>query len=53
MRQNNLTVLALYNPQDPPELLFKQCSDCQEIAMIANVPYTPEQLLMNTIDLLN
>ena len=52
MRQNNLTFLAVYNPQDPPELLFKRCADCQEIAILAKVPYTSEQLMMNVIDLL-
>jgi hypothetical protein len=52
MRQNNLNFLAAYNPQEPPELLFKRCTDCQEIAIIAKVPYTNEQLIMNVIDLL-
>jgi hypothetical protein len=52
MRQNNLNFLSPYNPKDPPEILFKRCSDCQEIAIIAKVPYTQEQLLMNAIDLL-
>lgn len=52
MRQNNLNFLAPYNPQDPPEILFKRCTDCQEIAIIAKVPYTAEQLLMNVINLL-
>ena len=53
MRQNNLNFLAPYNPQEPPEILFKRCTDCQEIAIIAKVPYTPEQLLMNVVDLLH
>ena len=53
MCQNNLNFLALYNPQEPPEILFKCCTDCQEIAIIAKVPYTPEQLLMNVVDLLH
>jgi hypothetical protein len=52
MRQNNLAFLAPYNPQEPPELLFKQCSDCQEIAIMAKVPYTSEQMMMNVINLL-
>ena len=42
MRQNMMTFLAPYNPQDPPELLFKQCIDCQEIGIIANVKYTDQ-----------
>ncbi len=32
MRQNNLTFFAAYNLQDPPKILFKQCTNCQEIA---------------------
>jgi hypothetical protein len=51
VRQNNLTFLLAYNPKDPPELLFKQVADCQEIAIVAKVPYTTQQLLMNVIDL--
>jgi hypothetical protein len=49
---NNLNFLAPYNPHDPPELFFKRCADCQEIAIIAKAPYTEEQLLMNVINLL-
>ena len=52
MRQNMMTFLSPYNPQDPPELLFKCCADCQEVAIIANVKYINQQLLMNIIDLL-
>jgi hypothetical protein len=52
MRQNMMTFLAPYNPQDLPEILFKRCADCQEVAIIANVKYTVEQLLMNVINLL-
>jgi hypothetical protein len=51
MHQNNLTFIAAYNPKDPPELLFKRCTDCQEIVIIARVPYTAKQLLMNIVDL--
>jgi hypothetical protein len=32
--------------QDPPEILFKWCADCQEVAIIANEKYTDQQLLM-------
>ena len=42
---------SAYNPQDPPELLFKRIADCQEVAIVAKVPYTTEQLLMNVVDL--
>jgi hypothetical protein len=52
MHQNMMTFLSPYNPQDPPEILFKCCADCQEVAIIANAKYSDEQLLMNVIDLL-
>ncbi len=52
MRQNMSTFLSPYNPQDPPKILFKQCADCQEIAIIANLKYTNQELLMNVINLL-
>ena len=50
-RRHVPTFLSPYNPQDPPELLFKRCADCQD-SIITNVKYTNEQLLMNVIDLL-
>jgi len=49
MRQNNVNFLAAYNPQDPPEILFKRCTDIQEIATLAKNPYTTQQLLINVI----
>jgi hypothetical protein len=52
MCQNMMTFLSPYNPQDLPEILFKCCTNCQEVAIIANVKYSNEQLLMNVIDLL-
>ena len=52
MIQNNVNFLAVYNPQDPPEILFKRCTDIQEIAMLAKNPYTTQQLLINVINLL-
>ena len=51
VRQNNLTFFSAYNPKDPPEVLFKRFADCQEIAIVAKVPFTTEQLLMNAVDL--
>jgi hypothetical protein len=38
MHQNNLMFISTYNPKDPPELLFKHCADCQEVAIIAKSP---------------
>ncbi len=52
MRQNMMTFLSPYNSQDPPEILFKRCADCQEVAIIVNLKYSDEQPLMNIIDLL-
>jgi hypothetical protein len=52
VRQNNMTFYSAYNPKDPPEVLFKRFADCQEIAIVAGVPFTTEQLLMNAVDLL-
>ncbi len=52
MCQNNLTFIAAYNPKNPPELLFKRWANCQEIAIVARVPYTAKQLLMNVANLL-
>jgi hypothetical protein len=40
MQQNMTMLLSPYNPQDPPEILFKWCANCQEISIIANVKYT-------------
>jgi hypothetical protein len=51
VRQNNLVFITPYNPKDLPELLFKRCTNCQEITIIAKVPYTAEQILMNIVDL--
>jgi hypothetical protein len=52
MCQNMMTFLSPYNPQDPPEILFKRCTNCQEVAIIANIKYSDKHLLMNVIDLL-
>jgi hypothetical protein len=50
VRQNNVMFFSTYNPQDPPKLLFKRITDCQEVAIVAKAPYTTEQLLMNVVD---
>jgi hypothetical protein len=52
MRQNNGNFLTAYNPQDPPEFLFKRCTNVQEIGTLAKNPYTTQQLLINALDLL-
>jgi hypothetical protein len=52
MPQNMMTFLSPYNLQNLPEILFKNCTNCQEVAIIANVKHTDKQLLMNIINLL-
>ena len=52
MRQNNVDFLAAYNPQDLPEILFKRCTNVQEIATLAKNPYTKQQLLIHALDLI-
>ncbi len=52
MHQYKLTFLAAYNPQDSPEILFKGCTNYQEIANLASNPYTTQQLLQNALDLI-
>ena len=49
--QNNVTLFSTYNPKYPSELLFKRVTDCQEVAIVAKVPYTTKQLLMNVANL--
>ena len=49
--QNNVTFFSVYNPKDPPKLLFKRIADCQEVTVVAKVPYTTEQWLINAVDL--
>ncbi len=52
MRQNNITFLAPYNPQEPPEILFKRCINVQEIVTLAKYLFTTQQLLINALDLI-
>jgi hypothetical protein len=52
MHQNNLTFLDVYNLQDTPEILFKQCINRQEIATLARNPYTTQKRLLNALDLI-
>jgi hypothetical protein len=40
VRQNYVTFFSAYNPKDPPKLLFKRITDCQEVAIVAKV-YKP------------
>ena len=51
VHQNNVMFFSTYNPKDPLELLFKCIVDCQEVAIVAKVPYTIKQLLMSVVTL--
>ncbi len=42
----------MYSPADAPEVLFRRIEDCQEVQILGNDPYTPQQLINNTIRLL-
>jgi hypothetical protein len=37
VHQNNVMFFSAYNPQDPPELLFKRITDCREVGIVAKV----------------
>jgi len=51
MRQNNITFFVPYNLQEPPEILFKQCTaDVQDIVTLAKNTYTTQQLLINALN---
>ena len=52
MRQNNVNFLAAYNPQNPPEILFKRCTKVREIATLAKNLYMTQQLFINALDLI-
>ena len=41
-----------YSPADAPEVLFRRIEDCQEVQILGNDPYTPQQLINNAIRLL-
>ncbi len=46
VHQNMATFLSPYNPQDLPEILFKFCTNCQEVAITTNIKFTDKQLLL-------
>ena len=50
--ENDKTFRTLYNPNDPPETLFKRLEDCQEVAILGDTPYTTEQILRTATHLL-
>ncbi len=50
--QNDTLFRSPYLPIDAPEVLFRRIEDCQETMTLGDDPYTPMQLLNNTIRLL-
>ena len=49
---NDQLYRSLYSPADAPEVLFRRIEDCQEVQILGNDPYTPQQLINNAIRLL-
>ena len=47
--KNDMLFRSVYSPQDAPEVLFRQSEDCQEVQILGNDPYTPQQLLNNAM----
>jgi hypothetical protein len=43
---------SVYSPQDSPKVLFCCIEDCQEVQILGEDPYTPQQLLNNAVHLL-
>ena len=50
--ENDSTFRQLHESRAPPELLFCQLENCQEIATLGAVGYTSAQMLANTTHLL-
>ncbi len=52
IHQNNLLFRSPFLPSKAPEMLFYCIDQCQEIHTIAEDPYTPKQIISNTVRLL-
>ena len=50
--QNCTLFRSIYSPIIAPEVLVRRIKDCQEIQTLGDDPYTPKQLLNNSIRLL-
>jgi hypothetical protein len=50
--QNDTLFRSVYSPQDAPKVLFRCIKDCQEVQILEEDPYTPQQLLSNAVCLL-
>ncbi len=47
--QNDILFRSEYLPTKAPEVLFRWIKKCQEIQTLGDNPYTPTQLLNNTV----
>ncbi len=50
--QNDTLFCSIYSPQDAPKVLFRHSKDWQEVQILGNKPYTPQQMLNNAVRLL-
>jgi hypothetical protein len=50
--QNDTLFHSVYSLQDAPEVLFRCSEDCQEVQILGNDPYMPQQMLNNAVRLL-
>ena len=50
--ENDTKFRVLYNPNPPPDTLFKRLEDCQEVAIFGDTSYTTEQILRTATHLL-
>ncbi len=49
---NNKLFMMDFLPNEAPKILFRQMEQCQEVAIIAEIPYTQAQLFSDTMHLL-
>ncbi len=52
IHQNNLLFCSPFLPSEAPEMIFYCIEQCKEIQTIAEDPYTPTQIISNTVRLL-
>jgi hypothetical protein len=50
--KNDSLFRSVYSPQDASKVLFQCSEDCQEVQILGEDPYTPQQLLNNAVHLL-
>jgi hypothetical protein len=50
--QHETLFRSVYSPQDAPKVLFRHIKDCQEVQILGEDPYTPQQLPNNDARLL-